>query len=518
MLKKVRDIFKVCVKWPFITSAIALAAYFLPMRNGDDAGFDSILGVNLILLLRSSAVLVFSALFLLYARGRISVARESLSDKEPKCVYFYCLVGFFALMALAVAAFAMAQPLGFPQILKLVIRIFSLAMFEEIVCRGVFFEDSLRAFGNGAEGVRKSFYLSSAVFGVLHVMDWNTLANITSWPVLMLAVLKTIQTFILGCFFCAQMLRRKSLLWSSLLHFLFNIFPILLSLLSGHGEALENGYAVLPDTVSGAVSYVIFILIELPLFFGSRKILKARELECHAADSAGDLIGANDICSNRQRSNGISYKEFANNMDTKSFYKLSYGVFVLSVKYENKSNACISNTFVQVAADPARIAISCINANYTTELIKQSGKFIVSVLDRTCTFDLIRHFGMQSGRNVRKFDGFEHKVSDSGVPYVDSHCCAVFECDVISGINLGSHTLFIAEVKNAQVLSANPPLTYADYQSDVKPKAEKPATAKRIKAWRCRICGYVYEGEKLPADYTCPLCGHPADDFEPVYE
>ncbi|MDD7019264.1 MAG: flavin reductase, partial [Hornefia butyriciproducens] len=27
------------------------------------------------------------------------------------------------------------------------------------------------------------------------------------------------------------------------------------------------------------------------------------------------------------------------------------------------------------------------------------------------------------------------------------------------------------------------------------------------------VCGYVYEGEKLPEDFICPLCKHPASDF-----
>ena len=205
-------------------------------------------------------------------------------------------------------------------------------------------------------------------------------------------------------------------------------------------------------------------------------------------------------------------------MDKKAFYKLTYGVFVVSVRSGDRVNACITNTCIQVASDPMRLAVSCINANYTTELIKQSGKFIVSVLDKTVPFDFIRHFGMQSGRNVDKFKGMDYKTAQDGTLYADSHSCALFECKVISSIDLGSHTLFIAEVEDAKVLGNESPLTYAFYQSDIKPKADRPATDRKIKGWRCKICGFFYEGEKLPGDYLCPLCGHPAEDFEPIYE
>ena len=89
---------------------------------------------------------------------------------------------------------------------------------------------------------------------------------------------------------------------------------------------------------------------------------------------------------------------------------------------------------------------------------------------------------------------------------------------MLSETDLGSHTLFIAEIVDAKVLSDNPPLTYADYQSDVKPKPEKVDKEKKIVGWKCKICGYIYEGETLPSDYICPLCGHDASDFEPIYE
>lgn len=205
-------------------------------------------------------------------------------------------------------------------------------------------------------------------------------------------------------------------------------------------------------------------------------------------------------------------------MDKKALYNLSYGVFMLATKSGDKANGCITNTCMQVANSPTRVAISVINANYTCELIKESGIFTLSMLDQTCTFQTIKHFGMSSGRDVDKLADIKLPVDDNGIPYMGWQSCAMLSCKVVDSLNLGSHTMFIAEVTDGKVLSENAPLTYADYQSKVKPKPEKKAEDKKIIGWRCKICNYVYEGSELPADFTCPLCGHDADDFEPIYE
>lgn len=205
-------------------------------------------------------------------------------------------------------------------------------------------------------------------------------------------------------------------------------------------------------------------------------------------------------------------------MDKKALYSLSYGVFMLSTKAGEKVNGCITNTCMQVANSPTRVAISVINANYTCELIKQSKVFALSLLDQTCTFETIKHFGFQSGRDVNKFENMKVPTDTNDIPYLGWQACAVISCKVVDSQDLGSHTLFIAEVEDAKVLSENAPLTYADYQSKVKPKPEAKATDKKIVGWRCKICNYVYEGSELPTDFTCPLCGHGAEDFEPIYE
>lgn len=205
-------------------------------------------------------------------------------------------------------------------------------------------------------------------------------------------------------------------------------------------------------------------------------------------------------------------------MDKTALFSLSYGVFFLSTKNGEKINACITNTAIQAASSPDRIAISCLNSNITCMMIKMSKVFSLSILDSTCTYELIERFGMHSARDTDKFAGYNLPTDKNGAPYLTEQACAVLTCRVVDSIDLGSHTLFIAEIDDAFKVSKNPPLTYADYHAKVKPKPAAPASDKKIIGWKCKICGYYYEGEKLPDDFICPLCGHPASDFEPVYD
>lgn len=93
-------------------------------------------------------------------------------------------------------------------------------------------------------------------------------------------------------------------------------------------------------------------------------------------------------------------------------------------------------------------------------------------------------------------------TDESGVPYLNWSTCARFSGKVTHSVDLGTHTLFIAEVTEAEVCSDRAPLTYADYQNKLKPKSEKVEREQKIVGWRCKICGYVYEGSALPEDYA----------------
>ena len=202
-------------------------------------------------------------------------------------------------------------------------------------------------------------------------------------------------------------------------------------------------------------------------------------------------------------------------MNKKAMYKLSYGLFVLSTRQDERDYGCIINTAVQVTSEPNRISIAVNKANYTHDMLLKSGKFNVSILSESATFATFQRFGFQSGRTVDQFAGYDGCArSANGVLYVTEGTNAFISATVEQTLDLGSHTLFIAAVDDMDVLSDAPSATYAYYQSSIKPKPEKPAGSKT--EWRCTVCGYVYEGEELPADFTCPLCKHPASDFEKV--
>lgn len=200
-------------------------------------------------------------------------------------------------------------------------------------------------------------------------------------------------------------------------------------------------------------------------------------------------------------------------MDKKAMYRLSYGLFVVTAKEGEKDNGCITNTVMQVTSAPNRISLAVNKENYTHDMILRTGKFLASVISEDASFDLFRHFGFQSGRDVDKFADFtDVKRTGNGLYAVTKGTNAWISAKVIQSVDLGSHTLFLAEVEDAEVLSDSPSATYAYYQDHIKPKPEKTKTV----GWRCRICGYIYEGEELPADFICPICKHGAEDFEKI--
>ena len=205
-------------------------------------------------------------------------------------------------------------------------------------------------------------------------------------------------------------------------------------------------------------------------------------------------------------------------MDMKAMYKLSYGLFVLTAKRGEKDNGCITNTAIQVTSEPNRISIAVNKANYTHDMVLETGKFNVSIISEKADFDLFKHFGFQSGRDVDKFADFTDCArAENGIFYITKGTNAVISAEVEQCIDLGSHTLFIAKVTGLMVLDAASSATYEYYQNNIKPKPQAVGTTPTGQTiWRCRICGYEYVGEELPEDFICPLCKHPASDFEKV--
>ncbi|MCI7147553.1 MAG: flavin reductase [Firmicutes bacterium] len=204
-------------------------------------------------------------------------------------------------------------------------------------------------------------------------------------------------------------------------------------------------------------------------------------------------------------------------VDPKTMQKFSYGLFVLSAQADGKDNGCIINTAAQLTSSPNRINIAVNKANHTHDMIMATGMFNISFLSEKTSFDTFKRFGFQSGRDTDKFAGFESSVARSanGLLYVTEGTNAFMSAKVVDSYDYGSHTLFVAEVTEAQILNTDPSVTYAYYFDHIKPKPQ-PKIEEEKHGYVCKICGYVYEGDTLPDDFICPLCKHGADDFEKI--
>lgn len=205
-------------------------------------------------------------------------------------------------------------------------------------------------------------------------------------------------------------------------------------------------------------------------------------------------------------------------MDEKAMFKLSYGLFVLTARQQDRDNGCIINTALQVTADPNRICVVINKANLTHDMILETGFFSISVMSTEADFSLFKRFGFQSGRDVNKFEDFsDYGRAKNGTVFITEGTNAYISGEVEQSIDIGSHTLFISKVTDMKILSEASSATYDYYQKHIKPKPEPVGKSKEGKTiWRCTVCAYEYEGEELPDDFICPICKHPAADFEKV--
>ena len=196
-------------------------------------------------------------------------------------------------------------------------------------------------------------------------------------------------------------------------------------------------------------------------------------------------------------------------IDNNALFKISYGLFVLSAKDGEKDNGCIINTAQQITNAPNRISVAVNKANYTHDMIVKSKKFNVSTLTESTPFEIFQHFGFQSGKDTEKFVG-EPLRTENGIAYIGGVSNAVISGEVEQIIDCETHSIFIAKVTEAKILSDEKSVTYDYYFANIKPKPKK----EEKKGYVCKICGYVYEGEPLPADFICPICKHGSEDFE----
>lgn len=205
-------------------------------------------------------------------------------------------------------------------------------------------------------------------------------------------------------------------------------------------------------------------------------------------------------------------------MDKKAMNKLTYGLFILTAKMDGKDNGCIVNTVMQVTTTPNRIIVAVNKANLTHDMIRETGEFNVSILTENSKFETYKHWGFQSGKQVDKLEAISYKRAKNSIIYLPDEANAYISAKVVSETDLGTHTLFLADVTDGEVLSYDNSTSYAYYHANIKqsPAAASVDSEKPKKGFICTVCGYIYEGDVLPDDFICPLCKHPASDFVPV--
>ena len=191
-------------------------------------------------------------------------------------------------------------------------------------------------------------------------------------------------------------------------------------------------------------------------------------------------------------------------------FNITYGLYIVTAKTD-KMNGCVVNALSQVTSTPNRIMLAINKNNFTTEQILKTKKFNVSILNEEVTFDLIKRFGFASGKDTNKFENFSnYELAENELPYITQGTNSYISAEVVEIRDLGTHYEFLADVTKEVSLNEIPSITYAKYQSNIKPKT---ASSQKKVVYICSVCGYIYEGDPLPEDFICPLCLHDAKYF-----
>ncbi|MBR5295247.1 MAG: flavin reductase [Clostridia bacterium] len=193
-----------------------------------------------------------------------------------------------------------------------------------------------------------------------------------------------------------------------------------------------------------------------------------------------------------------------------ALFSVGYGLYIVTTRENGKDSGLVVNTVSQVSNDPTVLAVGINRANFSAEVISRTKKLNVNVLTESAPFSLFQRFGFQSGRTADKMKDLIYGRSENNLPVLREYTSAFFSLSVQKEIILPTHILFLCTIEESEVFSKENAMTYAFYHASVKPKKK----AENKKGYVCKICGYVHEAEMLPADFICPICKHPASDFE----
>ena len=146
--------------------------------------------------------------------------------------------------------------------------------------------------------------------------------------------------------------------------------------------------------------------------------------------------------------------------------KISYGLYIITSVKDNKFNGQCCNTLLQLTSNPLRVSVCLNKNNLTHEYLMDSGVFAVSLLT-TSQSEAVRRFGYQSGRTADKFAGVEYISGKNGCPIL-KNCLAYIEASVLPDkiMDVGTHTLFVADVTAGRMVANQEALTYSFYRNN----------------------------------------------------
>lgn len=181
--------------------------------------------------------------------------------------------------------------------------------------------------------------------------------------------------------------------------------------------------------------------------------------------------------------------------------KITQGMYVLTTQ----GGGCVVDAVSQVSGgEQPLIAVAVMKSNYTNELLHDNDYFALSVLGKESNPTIIKTFGLQSMRDIDKFKEVDTKMVNNLPIIPDS--LGYMVCEKVDMIENETHTLFIGKMIESEVFQDKEAMSYQYYQEH-KDELLKVTTEKGKTAWVCSICGYVYYGEELPDNFTCPKCG-----------
>ena len=188
--------------------------------------------------------------------------------------------------------------------------------------------------------------------------------------------------------------------------------------------------------------------------------------------------------------------------------KITQGMYVLTTQ----NGGCIVDAVSQISSgDNPLISVAVMKSNYTNELLKENEKFALSILGKEVNPQIIKTFGFNSMRDINKFEKVETtEIEDINII---NNSLGYMICEKIDSIDNDTHTLFIGKIIEADVYEDKEAMSYQYYQEH-KNELLKITNEDGTTKWVCSICGYVYEGEELPEDFTCPVCGVSKEFFD----